>query len=831
MVEDDEDSLGSTDLFDPPKSALAMSKPLLAAAIKAREQADQLELQDQTQMKGNINLGEHLDSVKLPNTIIEEDETSLESAKDVAKVTKNVEKVSVSEAAMRKSMIETELNGIIDEMMKSEDFVEEDQMEKEAYHALMRAAKEICYTRKYYDVSHDKIIYFPSIIKTIVNMDLFEKAEEYYFDNEEEFPAAYSMGLRTIAFDRMDGEGDADGADEGMDDDMIERLSSIVQLKESDLDELQDAIAAAEAEDQEEAAKQSGKVDDASLSTHGDTDEKKQLSRKWSVEETTYGMHLRDLNQPAAVVEDDEESLGSEDLFDPPKSALAMSKPLLAAAIKAREQADELDKIQQAQPATIMEEDEEESDAKSKSDSSSSSSSDSSSSSSSSSSDSSSSSSAASKDIKPAPVDGMGIFDQSELSFTIEDTEVVPFIPLDMGTAIEREELAKRNVTLGDHLEGMNQPKNMVEDDEDSLGSTDLFDPPKSGLAKSKPLLAAAIKAREQADQLERMDEANTTRAVSLGEHLAGLNQPKTIVEEDEDSLGSTDLFDPPKSALATSRPLLAAAMKARQQADKLEQEENSQRNASLGEHLVGLNQPSMITEEDEDSLGSNELFDPPKSALAKSKPLLAAAIKAREQQDHHLGQPSEIQFKIFAIDEEKSSDIAEEKLMDPIGEEGEESSESSLVNNTNGNSTFDSAEDPSTVYAVPDIQFFADDSSLSIGELDELEYLFQAFDDGEEYDKKRLYDLDLIAKFQAGYELDEDEKFDLGIIMPNRRKERAYRKEFQLLLDEKESGKPVDEDRLLFLELFARRHLGETLTDDELGYLLAVEEEEMLLR
>eukprot|EP00526_Cylindrotheca_closterium_P027031 CAMPEP_0113619146 /NCGR_PEP_ID=MMETSP0017_2-20120614/9713_1 /TAXON_ID=2856 /ORGANISM="Cylindrotheca closterium" /LENGTH=47 /DNA_ID=CAMNT_0000528699 /DNA_START=48 /DNA_END=188 /DNA_ORIENTATION=- /assembly_acc=CAM_ASM_000147 len=47
----------------------------------------------------------------------------------------------------------------------------------------------------------------------------------------------------------------------------------------------------------------------------------------------------------------------------------------------------------------------------------------------------------------------------------------------------------------------MNQPNTIEEDDEESLGSTDLFDAPKSALAKSKPLLAAAIKAREQADQ------------------------------------------------------------------------------------------------------------------------------------------------------------------------------------------------------------------------------------------------------------------------------------------------------------------------------------------
>eukprot|EP00526_Cylindrotheca_closterium_P017817 CAMPEP_0113614936 /NCGR_PEP_ID=MMETSP0017_2-20120614/7432_1 /TAXON_ID=2856 /ORGANISM="Cylindrotheca closterium" /LENGTH=295 /DNA_ID=CAMNT_0000524137 /DNA_START=15 /DNA_END=899 /DNA_ORIENTATION=- /assembly_acc=CAM_ASM_000147 len=215
----------------------------------------------------------------------------------------------------------------------------------------------------------------------------------------------------------------------------------------------------------------------------------------------------------------------------------------------------------------------------------------------------------------------------------------------------ELEEQANRDARLGEHLVGLNQPSTVVEDDEESLGSTDLFDPPKSALARSKPLLAAAIKAREQADELEKEEQIKRNAMVKdaqsndpsekwsveetvYGFHLRDMNQPITINEEDEDSLGSTELFDAPKSALAKSKPLLAAAIKAREQADQLEQEDKVKRKVSLGEHLDGMNQPSTISEDDEDSLGSGDLFDAPKSALAKSKPLLAAAIKAREQAD-----------------------------------------------------------------------------------------------------------------------------------------------------------------------------------------------------
>jgi len=170
--------------------------------------------------------------------------------------------VPVSEAAMRQNMIDTELKGMIEEMMKSEDFEEEDEMEPESYDAIIRAANEICYTRKYYDVSADKIIFFPSVTKTIVNFDLFEKATEYYFDEDDEFPTDYSMGLRNIVFERIEAEGDASD-DEEMDDDLMERLSMAVQLTENDLDEIRQAVAAAEAEDEEAAEQESEKMEDS----------------------------------------------------------------------------------------------------------------------------------------------------------------------------------------------------------------------------------------------------------------------------------------------------------------------------------------------------------------------------------------------------------------------------------------------------------------------------------------------------------------------------------------------------------------------------------------
>ncbi|CAJ1961689.1 unnamed protein product [Cylindrotheca closterium] len=324
-----------------------------------------------------------------------------------------------------------------------------------------------------------------------------------------------------------------------------------------------------------------------------------QSSDKWSIEETVYGIHLRGMNQPTTMMEDDDQSLGATDLFDPPKSALATSSPLLAAAIKARDSMN--------QPKTIIEEDEK-------------------------------------------SLESMNAFYSPKGVLTTSK----PLLAASIKARKQADQLeTKRNVTLGEHLDGMNQPATIVEEDEESLDSMDVFDPPKRTLAKTKPLLAAAIKAREQADQLEREESAKTTRTAKPGEHVDGMDQPQTIMEEDEECLESTDLFDSPKSGFAKSKPLLEATIKAREQAEKLERKEETEPGTLVngpqveeqratwsieetvyGFHLRDLNQPAMIAEDDEDSLGQMDLFDAPKSGLAKSKPLLAAAIKAREQVD-----------------------------------------------------------------------------------------------------------------------------------------------------------------------------------------------------
>ena len=46
------------------------------------------------------------------------------------------------------------------------------------------------------------------------------------------------------------------------------------------------------------------------------------------------------------------------------------------------------------------------------------------------------------------------------------------------------------------------------------------------------------------------------------------------------------------------------------------------------------------------------------------------------------------------------------------------------------------------------------------------------------------------------------------------------------MLIEQKEEGLHVDENRLYFLELVARRHLGDTLSKDEELYLEEAEQD-----
>jgi hypothetical protein len=120
------------------------------------------------------------------------------------------------------------------------------------------------------------------------------------------------------------------------------------------------------------------------------------------------------------------------------------------------------------------------------------------------------------------------------------------------------------------HLNDINQPKEKHGRVGDYLGSGGLFDDPK-GPPAAKPLLAGTIKAREASDAAERVTKGDSKK----GHHFSFLNEPKNKQESEGDSLGSGELFDAPKGP-PTAKPLLAAAIKAREQADAVERAEKN---------------------------------------------------------------------------------------------------------------------------------------------------------------------------------------------------------------------------------------------------------------
>lgn len=129
-----------------------------------------------------------------------------------------------SEAEKRKTMIEEELERLIKQTNETELRVE-DPFDDDSVEALKKAAIKICYTKKYYDVMNDKLIYFPSVTKTVIDYRLMEEAEKFYFEEDDEYPADLSGGLRAVAFAII-----AEEEDDDMDEDYMSALAQDVEI-------------------------------------------------------------------------------------------------------------------------------------------------------------------------------------------------------------------------------------------------------------------------------------------------------------------------------------------------------------------------------------------------------------------------------------------------------------------------------------------------------------------------------------------------------------------------------------------------------------------------
>ncbi|KAL3924597.1 MAG: hypothetical protein SGILL_000950 [Bacillariaceae sp.] len=109
---------------------------------------------------------------------------------------------------------------------------------------------------------------------------------------------------------------------------------------------------------------------------------------------------------------------------------------------------------------------------------------------------------------------------------------------------------------------------------------------------------------------------------------------------------------------------------------------------------------------------------------------------------------------------------------------------------------------------------------ALTDGEINELNHLLDAQEQGLVVDEERLYELEILDRFSLGDDLSPKELDDLNVILKRRERFQNYTKEYNILLDKQESGHEVDLDRLHLLELVVRQRLGEELSADELEEL-----------
>lgn len=403
------------------------------------------------------------------------------------------------------------------------------------------------------------------------------------------------------------------------------------------------------------------------------------------------------------------------------------------------------------------------------------------------------------------------------------------------------------------HLAGFHQPKTVNSDrgdqDEDASYEGELFEEfkPKS----EQPLLDAALKARKQED-------------IRSGTpvHLAGVHQPKKTNaslsrngEDEDDKSYEGELFEEarPKS----EQPLVDAALKARRDQDI---------RSGTPVHLAGVHQPkkgstglySVGQDQDDETSYQGALFEDVKPR--SDQPLVDAALKARRETDIRAGTPVHLagvyQPKDDGVDEEGSLEDPDlfqkpsgppHPTDSPIINAAIKAKASldgklpSLTGNTSGNdgsrlfeskSSIRSKNESSSLYQSRSSFRSTEysDSSLSSRELEELNELMEEFEEGKPIDEGRMMDLDIFDRWMNGEDLDSTDNIRLEGYRKERKRERRYRREFQELLDKKEKGLEIDEQRLSGLSLFARHFLGETLRDHEFAELEKFHREERSL-
>ncbi len=132
----------------------------------------------------------------------------------------------MSEQEKRESILRGELDQII---AGTKDYcwdILEEELDPQAIAAIREAAFELAYRRKYYDVMKDELIYFPSVTRLLMTNTLQERAEKFYYEEDDEFPPEYSKALKTVCRDK----GFVKDEDSAENDEYMEKLAQDVDL-------------------------------------------------------------------------------------------------------------------------------------------------------------------------------------------------------------------------------------------------------------------------------------------------------------------------------------------------------------------------------------------------------------------------------------------------------------------------------------------------------------------------------------------------------------------------------------------------------------------------
>ncbi|KAG9285662.1 hypothetical protein G9A89_000361, partial [Geosiphon pyriformis] len=284
------------------------------------------------------------------------------------------------------------------------------------------------------------------------------------------------------------------------------------------------------------------------------------------------------------------------------------------------------------------------------------------------------------------------------------------------------------------------------------------------------------------------------------GSHLETMNQPIVDHESDGDSLGSGDIFETQRGE-PPARTILEAAKKAAQ-AIKEQDEQQTQQNEAIGRRGEEETKES-TTESNADDIPRTRQSDDP--SQPGRVPVSVSSAASGSSSSSSSSASSSVSSKSFERSA-RSSSTQGSRTSERTGQD--KSLHSEEDKSQPSQSKAQDHKDQTLVSEPMFHQSIEDDSTLSSGEIDELNSLLDHQERGDVVDEARLYELDLFDKYHSGEILDESEQKALTAFRLRRRQERAYRREFQDLLDKRESGEDVDDDRLYCLELYARRQL-----------------------